>query len=770
MKTPVLVLGLAAVIAVGGWFALRGGGATDAGPALEQERVAPSPEIPADTELDAAVGAADVEEESVAPASERTEVDVADAAEPPPTVAPPSLRVLVLDADDRPVPGVEVQITERRNNWDHVRERATTAEDGLVAFEDVTLDADPGLDRGGPATHHARVELVAASRVDVSLDPSMLGRDEPVELRLPSVGSVAVEVRDADGEPARGEVTVQLIHVPEGESRVVSPFGRSDRLSVRANAEAGVARFPLVECGLDVSAVATRDINNVPCSAFGAGPLRPGEETRLEARFGDGHPVVRFRVLDAAGVPLPGASLNVAIQATGGFLPVDHEIFPSSDEEARVLVDLDQEPDPKVTRRLFVKGPYGGKGQERPSAVLEIPRELNDGLNDLGDVTLGAAPLFVAGRVVDEAGRAMPDLRLQLDTQATANQGWWEEDHGFSARTDDDGRFEVRGNRPGAAFRVTGKSEKHASRWTEFEPGASDVLVELAAPGGIAGRLLVDPGIDPTSLRLYLRGSPEDELVDGPSEMVTPAADGSFAFENLLTGGDREINVRSLMFWNDLATVEELDVVGGQVLRDPRLDPLDLRGQLFAHELVVVGGEESARVSGQVRFGPVDADTLEWQGYMNGRNLEFVAPYERLQLKAKFGGYRSVDLSDVGGRIEVELKDAIEVTIVLLGDVELPDPPIYVKAGLAPVGGDHSDLDLGGDPFDERGETRAKSPGVGRMEVHWVLERRMANGGFATSFAPPEPHFVDVLEGVEGQRFEITVTQEEIDEIVSRLP
>ncbi len=775
MKNVVLVLAAVALLAVGGWFVFGRGGevASSPGPALEQglevEALAPDASAPLatpETEAPLADGAA---------ATERTEVEVeepvdatAAAADAPDPAQ--RLRVRVVATTGEALPDIEVQFVERRANWDDVQQRATTGADGIATFESVDLSASGQMTFGLSAALFVRVDVLAAERVDVALEPAMLGDVEPIELRLPATGSVVVNVLDVDHGAPLGEVSVKLWHVPEGESRTVSPFANSDRTWVEVTAEDGVARFPFVACGLDVNAVATRDLNVVTCRSFGAGPLRPGDEVRLETRFGEVHPVVQLRALDESGVPIVEESFAIEVEGTGGFMPTEHEIFPRSDAEGLLRIDLEVEPDADVSRSLTMKGPWGASGGERPFASVELPGGLPNGLTDLGDVTFGAAPLFISGRVVDDTGRPLPNLKLRLERQEEVDQGWWDNDYDFEARSDDDGRFEVRGTRFGERFRVTAKSDDHASRWTEFEPGAADVLVELTQPGGLAGRLLVDPHIDPTVLELRLESGPDEEFVDGSIEMTKPSKDGSFEFGNLLTGSGRKLVVRTNMVWRELATVEDLDVVAGQVLRDVRMDPLDLRGKLFVHELVVVGGDESDRFSGQLQFARAGEEELSYQGYMSGRSMTMVTSFERMDLKTKFRGYRSIELKDVGGRIELPLRKSLEVTIVLLGGAKLPEPPIFVKAGLVPVGGGHSDLDLGGDPFDERGESRTKAPGVGSMEVHWILERRLANGGFATSFAPPEPRYVEVLEGVEGQRFEITVTQEELDEIVARLP
>ena len=89
----------------------------------------------------------------------------------------------------------------------------------------------------------------------------------------------------------------------------------------------------------------------------------------------------------------------------------------------------------------------------------ERRRLKSKGLTDLGDLTLGAPPIFVSGRVVDDRGKPLPGLKLRLSRQESQTQSWWDRDYEFTAKSDEDGRFEALGTRPGAAFRVTAESD-----------------------------------------------------------------------------------------------------------------------------------------------------------------------------------------------------------------------------------------------------------------------------------------------------------------------
>jgi hypothetical protein len=62
---------------------------------------------------------------------------------------------------------------------------------------------------------------------------------------------------------------------------------------------------------------------------------------------------------------------------------------------------------------------------------------------------------------------------------------------------------------------------------------------------------------------------------------------------------------------------------------------------------------------------------------------------------------------------------------------------------------------------------RAVEPG--RMRVQWVVERRSPSGAMATMASVEPEQIVEVLPGVADQVFEVTLSAEQMAEIVKQL-
>lgn len=98
--------------------------------------------------------------------------------------------------------------------------------------------------------------------------------------------------------------------------------------------------------------------------------------------------------------------------------------------------------------------------------------------------------------------------------------------------------------------------------------------------------------------------------------------------------------------------------------------------------------------------------------------------------------------------------------LVLRGDGKLPEPPIHVKAVLAPEGDSGGALDWGAPAFGEERETVVDVAGPGRMQVHWLVERRSSGSSMATTLRAEEPQTVEVLDLPGEQRVEVELTEE----------
>lgn len=109
-------------------------------------------------------------------------------------------------------------------------------------------------------------------------------------------------------------------------------------------------------------------------------------------------------------------------------------------------------------------------------------------------------------------------------------------------------------------------------------PGSKQIEIALARGGALEGRVLLEPGLPIAELTVY---APEDR---GGAPRVVPDAEGRFRLEGVSPG---MCSVAVLFDNKELAQLERVEIRSGETTRDPRLDPLDLRGRLERRRLVV---------------------------------------------------------------------------------------------------------------------------------------------------------------------------------------
>jgi hypothetical protein len=208
-----------------------------------------------------------------------------------------------------------------------------------------------------------------------------------------------------------------------------------------------------------------------------------------------------------------------------------------------------------------------------------FPVRLRSGMNELGELVLTPLPLLVAGRVRDEGGAPLAGLALEvLSLFDPANPA-----SGVSFTkvvTDAFGRFALHRAPPlvgGLGLRV----RHRALRWGSeaVAPGTGDLEIVVRATGKIEVRTLFD-GFWYPSLSLLQGGVP---VIPQAKSM---GGQGSLLFFDVLPG---EYDLEWSHYWaSERGFVRSLRVVAGEETRDPRLDPLDLRGAWPRMRLTVI--------------------------------------------------------------------------------------------------------------------------------------------------------------------------------------
>ncbi len=579
----------------------------------------------------------------------------------------PELLVRVVDARRAPVEGVAVVV--RAKNASETRElaRATSTGNGIASLRGWHPRLYP--------EDEVRVglDLLASEPVETPVDRTALPR-APIELVLPTIGRIAVELARADGGPIGPGFVVKLERTRrEGSLGHTSFWSREQGRTFHRIARLGRAVFEPVALGLGELLVSASGPGFEASAASVVGPTAPGETVEVRLPLGRPEPLVVGRILRESGAALADTALAVHLILRGGDSggSVYEELATDGAGVFRYALPIDRERPDLFSLAL---SPEEDRGP-RLSASIELPGDLPPGETHVGDLVLSEASVLVAGVVVDEHDQPVRGASISCSEKI-----FWDEqrtDFGWSAlldgeaRTGGDGRFEIRARSTSPAVFV---DVRHGSflalEHVETYAGCRDLRFVLRGYGVVAGRLLLDEGVSTRGIQMLLR-SPA--IPPGESPSVTEPGPGEFEFRALPAG----TYTLECSFWPErrrLARIEGIEVEVGRTTNDPRLHPLDLRGvagvplRVFrirgldqdGHALPAFG--IARRLPGANEYGPAD-----WSG-RGQATLEIATTSPALDLHVEAIGKRSAELLAVDGDREVVLGPGIPVRVVLAGE------------------------------------------------------------------------------------------------------
>ena len=655
------------------------------------------------------------------------------------------LEVLVGDTAGAPLEGVVVALLDLGQTWGRglSSNQRTSDAQGRARYAHLGLRVDLLAKPWGVGTPD-----VLDGPPSVPLDPAALPR-EPLRFTLPSTGVVEVEVRPPPGLTLPEHVAVALLLDEGVEDERLSFWTRPD--SVETSLQDGRARFAHVALGRDLIVEAGAGYMGIPTRARVRGPEQAGQVVRVALTLGQDHPLLRARLVGVDGRPLAEHGVSWRLDEGNG---MDNEA--RADAQGVVVLHLSPHEAEGRGRTLHLTV-AAGEGRAGGVAEIDVPDALPTGPTDLGDVHVAAGTPLVAGVVVgpDGARRAGAEVRVEAVTSWGEDNRYFE-DLELGVVTAEDGTFVAWGANPGRGLRVTALHDGLTSRSLECPVGRSGLVLELLASGTVAGRVLLDEGLDASDLDVRLQPTGDDRndwFLRGRADLDR---EGRFGVGGLRPG--------SYDLWLDgpgggtgVLALAGLEVPAGGPCRDPRLKAIDLRGRVLALRVRLRTPEPGQALMGTVRVRPVrDGAPAEEEGeteFLQGNELRLLLDARAVDLTVDVQGYRRVELRDVRGDVEVELRRGLPVRLRIPADVALPAPPKYLKAYLAP-GQDESlayghFLDV---VFDERREILLHAPAAGRLRVGWLLEER-AEGMLSTSNLGAEPAaFVEVLD-VEAEQF-----------------
>lgn len=351
-------------------------------------------------------------------------------------------------------------------------------------------------------------------------------------------------------------------------------------------------------------------------------------------------------------------------------------------------------------------------GSENGVGSVRVPDVLTPGEHDLGDLTLGAAPLVVAGTVVDSTGRPLPSVEVRVDCQATMLGNLAFANRKF--HTDAGGRFELRDSTVAVGPLVVSATRRSLrSESSEVAYGTRDVVLTVYAPGFITGQVLYGVDTPPNGLDIVAwRG---DEPPEEFAYTDVPTRSGEFRLQ--VPPGSYSVAVRS-------GGLEFLHIEPGvlvhesRTMRPPLLDPLDLRGTTRAFGVRVKSTDRNA-VSATVHYRPSGLVESEWATTTVNARGTIVTQADAIDLRIESHGLKPTTRTGVSSDIVITLEPGYSILVALT-------PP---------------------DGFDGIARIEVAGQGLGYLvEDRHRMKRRLRNPGFRyeKGFTLSQPGEIDV--------------------------
>lgn len=408
-----------------------------------------------------------------------------------------TLRILTLDANDQPAPGVPVQLiqhdaqsgkpVDRRNPT-----RRESGDDGIVTIRHAQWlqTWSDGPLAGEPVPNWALLPVMPGIEAEPVMVDAQSPPTEPVELRLPVTGHLSVRITFE----GRAIPSLKQVGLHTNLERSSNALNRA-RYQVRdAN---GWHRFAYVPLGK------TYIVGNHRWDVEIAGPVAAGQETQATIEIADKVFALSGRVLGDDGQPL-----------TKTVFPVKFDVGRSrggkqltTDEEGRFLwlITKAKEGESLPLKELSLTM----READKPPKVCTVaPRDLKVGRNDLGDLRFALEALVVSGRLVfGSEGRQLSQMHVERfePNSRPGRPDQWREVKKLTIAHQENGNFDVRGKINAGRYRlVFGSEQTLPVKPVEFVPGAENVTIHIACGSGIKATCLLPKGINAYQMRAEL--------------------------------------------------------------------------------------------------------------------------------------------------------------------------------------------------------------------------------------------------------------------------
>ena len=652
--------------------------------------------------------------------------------------------VRALDPEGQPVEGLLLRLEGgHQGSFSQRKEYPRTDAEGRAQVE---LRQAVREELAAGIAWHVVAQVLAEGPVRARLLDALPSGAE-LQLHVPSTGRLRGVVRNLRGE-VHGEGTAYLWWQPGGASLDARPDSMRGPTLVRF--QDGTLLSPPIAVGSDLHLRLALDGEASVSPRNVSGPRTSGEVVSTELATVDDSVLV-YHLVDSRGAPLKNWDLHArwtygragdTDRQGESYRPFHGEEDMTTDATGAIRLNWSQHFLGEFRLgELTVRRVSAGDRPHRvgwlarsPAARVSLPQVPEPGPTEAGTLTIAALPLLAAGRVVDEAGAGIAGARVSVRYwhNPARPSAWREEQHMF-VLADEGGRFELRAfpgdvggtsNHRARAYALRVETgEAYLPGEACFELGQAGLSVVLAA----AGRLDVEPLCDSQAIAEALHLTlTNEETGEGPWAGPRRLSRGHHRW-GPVPAGRYTLSVSTRGTRGLLAEVGGLQVEAGQLLRDPRLCPLDLRGAV-KHLVVEVRDEQGQRVQ-EAHLEPYDDGRLRTIRAKGGVGELFAPAGDPCDVVVWAPGYRPALFEQLSESLAVCLSPAFHVTLRLVGgpeDVEVEgirlglrhaeDSPLP-RALRLPTACSRPDLG-------PRGDVLVELPGPGRYDVAVIYPPR----------------------------------------------
>lgn len=679
-----------------------------------------------------------------------------------------TLLVRAVDANRAPVANVIVQLqrTHRLASGSSAQSKQNlppTNADGITPLRHAQ-ETFAASDRIIAAELRARLsgDNGDATTIDLNALP-----DEPIDVVLPAFGSILVELLGPDGRPwplpDSGSESVSL----------VAPDWKGGSLVRGINdqpvGQQGRATFAHVRCGLRF--VLRGPSGWEQTDAF-EGPTRHGEQIRVARRMPADAILVTGRLLESDHTPFVGhAGLRAESQRGSGNVALPR------DATGSFCVPIPKYLAGATTVTVHQRG-KGGVMHLQTNVTLRTP--LAAGRNDIGDIVLKAAPLFVAGQVTIAGGNdptgVLDSLQLEIESYDSGKRQRWEPIY-VGAALDEERRFAIYDQLQGDRFRLVVHGDFVPLPPREFVPGTDDLKIEVSPGGSVTATFVPSP----LSAWLVCRLAPESAPQDDRDWRRTRRAIGNpkrkdgqlheIQWPGLKTGSYRfQIGCQGEDPLLDLL----VHVPDGGAANDPRLLDIDLHNQLRLIRMKVTdAANDPLTTTSTIVLANRLQEGVTWYGQQHPANRDegsVLALSRPTTLYVLAAGYRGTTATGVFADTTVALSPAPSVTLRWIDAPSLPEgvyatvmcsprnwpvpgPQLRVQAGSSSRSGRASRILSGQSSSCTMVHKRAKL--VAEAPYPLQMRLRLRKTGKPPQYISLQPNVIDPAQLTDGQAINV---------------